>query len=70
MSERRRKVLEKSLKIPKDVMDVMAQTKRLVEDTTHLDVSVKRLKEMARAPKQKRKVEGKGFQFFKILVFI
>ncbi len=29
--------LEKSLKIPEDAMDVMAQTKRPAKDTTHLD---------------------------------
>jgi hypothetical protein len=46
--------LEKSLKIPKDVMDVMAQTKRPVEDTTHPDASIKRFKEMARTLKEKK----------------
>ncbi len=38
--------LEKSLKIPEDAMDVMAQTKQPKKDTTHLDASVKRFKEM------------------------
>jgi hypothetical protein len=47
--------LKKSLKIPEDAMDVMAQTKRPVEDTTHPDASVKKFKEMARAPKEKKK---------------
>jgi hypothetical protein len=47
--------LERSLKIPEDVMDVMAQTKRPMEDTTHSDASVKRFKEMAKAPKEKKK---------------
>jgi len=47
--------LEKSLQIPKDAMDVMAQTKRPVEDTTRPYASVKRFKEMARAPKEKKK---------------
>jgi hypothetical protein len=66
--------LEKSLKIPEDAMDVMAQTKRPAEDTTHLDANVKRFKEMVRAPK-KKKIKGEGlasktFQFLKILVLI
>jgi hypothetical protein len=43
--------LERSLQIPKDVINVMAQTKRLAEDATHL---YKRFKEMARAPKEKK----------------
>ncbi len=57
MSEGREKALmglEKSLKIPKDTIDVMAQTKRPVEGTSHLDTSVKRFKEMARALKEKK----------------
>jgi hypothetical protein len=67
--------LEKSLQIPKDAIDVMAQTKRPAEDTTHLDASVKRFKEMARTPKIKIKIEGGGlasktFQFLEILVLI
>jgi hypothetical protein len=33
--------LERSLKIPKDVIDVMAQTKWPAEDTTHLNASIK-----------------------------
>jgi hypothetical protein len=58
MSEGRKKALmglERSLKIPKDVIDVMAQTERPMEDTTHFDASVKRFKEMAKAPKKKKK---------------
>jgi len=47
--------LEKSHKIPEDAMDVMAQTKRRAEDTIHPDTSVKRFKEMAKAPKEKKK---------------
>jgi len=67
--------LEKSLKILKDAMDVMAQTKRPAENTTHPDASVKRIKEMAKAPKEKNKIEGEGlasktFQFIEILVLI
>jgi len=57
ISEGREKALmglEKNLKIPEDAMDVMAQTKRLVEDTTHPDASIKRFKEMAKAPKKKK----------------
>jgi hypothetical protein len=33
--------LEKSLKSPEDVMDVMAQTKRSAEDTTHPDATLR-----------------------------
>jgi hypothetical protein len=58
MSEGREKALmglERSLKIPKDAIDVMAQSKRPVEGTSHPDASVKRFKEMARAPKEKKK---------------
>jgi hypothetical protein len=58
MSEGRKKVLmglERSLKIPEDVIDVMVQTKQPVEDTTHPDATIKRFKEMARAPKEKKK---------------
>ncbi len=61
INEGRKNVLmgsEKSFKIPEDVMDVMAQTKRPVEDTTHLDANVKRFKEMATAPKKKKRIEG------------
>jgi hypothetical protein len=46
---------EKSLKILEDVMDVMAQAKRPMVDTTHHDASVKRFKEMTKAPKEKKK---------------
>jgi len=52
--------LERSLKIFKDVIDIMAQIKRMVEDTIHFDASVKRFKEMARTPKKKNKMKGKG----------
>ncbi len=38
----------------------MAQIKRMVEDTIHFDASVKRFKEMARTPKKKNKMKGKG----------
>jgi hypothetical protein len=49
-------------------MDVMAQTKRAMEDTTHPNTSVKRFKEMARAPKEKKKNQRRrfGFQDFPI----
>jgi hypothetical protein len=47
--------LERSFKIPEDVIDVMAQTKRPAKDTIHFDASVKRFKEMARAPKEKKR---------------
>jgi hypothetical protein len=42
-------------------MDVMAQTKRSVEDTTHFDANVKRFKEMARTPKEKKKNRRRRF---------
>jgi len=43
--------LERSFKIFEEMMDVMAQTKRLMEDTTHPNANIKRFKEMARAPR-------------------
>ncbi len=58
ISEGREKALmglEKSLQFPEDAMDVMAQAKQPMEDTTHPDVSIKRFKEMARAPKKNRR---------------
>jgi hypothetical protein len=60
--------LEKSLKILEDVIDVMAQIKRLAEDTTHPNANIKRFKEMARAPKEKKKNRRRrfGFQNFPI----
>jgi len=60
--------LEKGFKIPEDVMDVMAQTKRPAEETTHLDANVKRFKETARAPKEKKNNRRRrfGFQYFPI----
>jgi hypothetical protein len=79
ISEGREKALmglEKSLQIPEDAVDVMAQIKRPAEDTTHLDASVKRFKEMARAPKEKKKNQRRGglasktFQFLEILALI
>jgi hypothetical protein len=71
MSEGHEKVLmglEKSLKIPEDAIDVMAQTKRLVEGISHPDTNVKRFKEMARAPKEKKRNRRRrfGFQNFPI----
>jgi hypothetical protein len=46
----------------------MDQTKRLAENTTHPDASVKRFKEMVRAPKEKKKNRRWrfGFQDFPI----
>jgi hypothetical protein len=55
--------LEKSLQIPEDAINVMAQTKRSAEDITHPDASVKRFKEMARAPKEKKKNRRRRFGF-------
>jgi hypothetical protein len=67
--------LERNLKILKDVIDVMGQTKRSTEDITHPNVSFKRFKEMVKAPKEKKKIEGKGldsktFQFLEIPILI
>jgi hypothetical protein len=60
--------LEKSLKILEDAMDVMAQIKQPTEDTTHFNASIKRFKEMAKAPKEKKKNQKRkfGFQDFSI----
>jgi hypothetical protein len=47
MSERQKKTLmglKKNFKIPKDVVNVMAQTKQLLEDTTRSNINVKRFK--------------------------
>ncbi|CAK9867234.1 unnamed protein product [Sphagnum jensenii] len=60
--------LEKSLQFPKDAMDVMAQTYRSVEDATHRDTSVKRFKEMAKAPKEKKKNRRRRFGFQDFLI--
>ncbi len=57
MNERLEKALmglEKSLKILEDVIDVMAKTKQLVEDTIHPDVNVKRLNVMAKTQKKNK----------------
>jgi len=65
--------LEKSLQIPEDVVDVMAQSKRPAENTIHLDARGSR---RWRKPQKKRKrIEGGGlasktFQFLEILVLI
>jgi hypothetical protein len=71
MSEKREKTLmglERSFKISKNVIDVMAQTKRLVEDPTHPNASIKKFKEMVRAPKKMKKNRRRrfGFQNFPI----
>jgi hypothetical protein len=47
--------LERSFKILEDVVDVMAQTKRRMENTIHHDAKVKRFKEMVKTPKGKKK---------------
>jgi hypothetical protein len=52
--------LKKNLKILEDVVDVMAQTKWLLKDTTHINISVKRFKELTRAPKKKKKIKSRG----------
>jgi len=49
-------------------MDVMAQTKRSAEDTIHFDANVKRFKEMARAPKEKKKNRRWRFSFQDFLI--
>jgi hypothetical protein len=45
---------ERSFKITKDVVDVWAQTKQLMEDTNNPRTIVKRFKEMARAPRERK----------------
>ncbi len=52
--------LERSLKIPKDVIDVMAQTKWPMENTTHPNASVKRFKEMRKPQKRRKWTKGGG----------
>ncbi len=62
MNERQKKVfmgLHKSLKIWEDVVDVMAQTRWLLEDTTHPNTNIKRFKEMVKAMKRKKKLKVK-----------
>jgi hypothetical protein len=52
MREERKKTfmgLEKNFKIPEDVVNVMIQTKRLLENIIHLNTNIKRFKEMAKA---------------------
>ncbi len=71
ISEGREKALmglEKSLQFPEDAVDVMTQTKRPAENTTHPNASVKKFKEMTRAPKEKKKNRRRrfGFQDFPI----
>ncbi|CAK9191943.1 unnamed protein product [Sphagnum troendelagicum] len=66
MSEGREKALmglEKSLQLPQDAMDVMAQAKRPMEGISHPDTSIKRFKEMAKAPKEKKKNRRRRFGF-------
>jgi hypothetical protein len=60
--------LEKSLKIPEDAINVMAQTKQPVEGTSHPDASVKRFKEMARALKEKKRNRRWRFGFQDFLI--
>jgi hypothetical protein len=72
ISEGRKKALmglEKSLQFPEDAVDIMAQTKRPAEDTTHPDASVKRFKEMARTPKEKKKNRRRRFGFEDFPIF-
>jgi hypothetical protein len=71
MNEGQKKVLiglERNLKILEDVIDVMAQIKQPVKNSIHFDANVKRIKEMVKAPKEKKKVEKwkVGFQNFPI----
>ncbi len=47
-------VLERNFKILEDVIDVMAQTKRPVKNTTHPNARAKRFKEMVKALKGKK----------------
>jgi hypothetical protein len=41
------------------VVDVMAQTRWLLEDTTHPNTNIKRFKEMVKAMKRKKKLKVK-----------
>ncbi len=50
----------KEFKIPEDVIDVMAQTKWPVENTFYFEANVKRFKEMAKAPKEKKNINTFG----------
>jgi len=71
ISEGREKALmglEKSLQFPEDAMDVMAQTKRPMEDTTHPNANIKRFKEMPRTPKEKKKNRMRRFGFQNFLI--
>ncbi len=61
--------LEKRFKILKDAMDVMAQTKWPMEDIIHPNASVKRFKEMVKAPKEKKKNWRWRFGFQDFLIF-
>jgi hypothetical protein len=71
ISEGREKALmglEKSLQFPEDAMDVMAQTKQSAKNTTHPDASIKRFKEMAKTPKEKKKNRRQRFGFQDLLI--
>ncbi len=52
--------LEKNFKILEDVVDVMAQIIRSVEDIIHYNRNIKRFQEMLKTPKKKKKVRGEG----------
>ncbi len=60
---------ELGFKTLEDVVDVMAQTKQSMEDTTHFNISVKRFKEMTRAPKEKKKNQKQRFEFQDFPIF-
>ncbi len=51
-----------------DAIDVMAQTKRPTKNTIHPEASIKRFKEMARAPKEKKKNRRWRFGFQDFLI--
>ncbi len=54
---------ELGLKTPKDLVNVMAQTNQSMEDIIHFNTSVKKFKEMARGPKEKKKNQKQRFEF-------
>jgi hypothetical protein len=67
--------LERNFNFFEDVVNVMAQIKQPMEDIDHPNTSVKKFKEMVKAPKRRKKVKAGGlnsktFQFLKVVVLI
>jgi hypothetical protein len=61
--------LEKNFKIIEDVVDVMAQIKQPMGDIVHPNTSVKKFKEMVRAPKKKKNSQRWRFKFQNFPIF-